>query len=111
MLITLQAEKKLNIRAAIILFSASAFCVVLLLFVGWGGKVLNRATSGIEVLFSKASTGKPDDVDTFGGRLALAQERFLASARNNTLRICHPEPFGYTQDKLRERSCQTEPSA
>ena len=85
MLITLRAEKKLNIRAAIILFSASAFCVVLLLLGGWGGKVLNRATSGIEVLFSKASTGKPDDVDTFGGRLALVQERFGLVAEHNPI--------------------------
>ncbi|MDN5941748.1 MAG: O-antigen ligase family protein [Nitrospira sp.] len=85
MLITLTAEKKLNIRAAMIVFSVSAFCVVLFLFGGWKGKVINRVTSGIEVLFSKASTGKHDDVDTFGGRLALAQERFSLVAKHNPI--------------------------
>lgn len=85
MLITLKAERKLNIRTAMIVFSASALCAVLFLFGGWGGKVLNRVTSGIEVLFSNASTGKHDDVDTFGGRLALAQERFGLVAEHNPI--------------------------
>ena len=85
MLLTLKAEKKLNIRAAIILLSTSAFCVALLLFGGWGGKVLSRATSGIEILLSNASTGTPYDIDTFGGRLALAQERFDLVAEHNPI--------------------------
>lgn len=83
MLITLKTQKRLNIRTAIILLSTSVFCVALLLFGGWGGKVINRAISGIDILFSNPGTGKHDDIDTFGGRLALAQERFGLVVEHN----------------------------
>lgn len=64
----------------------SALVLGLLLILGTGShRMLDRLTSGIDILLTGNSTRSQHNVDTFTNRLALAKERFEMVAAHNPL--------------------------
>jgi hypothetical protein len=85
MLITLTINKKLDARATIAFISLSVVCVAILLFGGYGNKVIERFASAIDLAFLDNAKATGHNEDTFTGRLALTKERFELVAEHNPL--------------------------
>lgn len=85
MLATLAKENRLNTRHAVIWLSLSAITLSLLLLGGFGGRVISRLVSGLDIVTSGVSKSKQGGEDTFTGRLALTKERLEMVAEYNPL--------------------------
>jgi len=65
--------------------SVVALVITAMLAGGWGGRVIGRATSGLDLLLSSDSAASKLDKDTFSGRLRLVEERYTLVLEHNPL--------------------------
>ncbi len=83
MLFLLFKSGKLKVNATIGFLVVSTMAITILTASGSMDRVLGRAASGIEILFSENVEKTEIDVDTFTGRLMLVKERFELVADKN----------------------------
>lgn len=85
MIFLLWLRGRLKATSVVIFLLFVTLGLTVLIAGGWAGRVIDRATSGLEVVLSKSSASSKKDEDTFTGRLLLVQERFLLVAEHNPI--------------------------
>jgi hypothetical protein len=85
MLFLLFIGGKIRANTATIFIVVLTMGVTVLMAGSWADRVINRAASGIEILFSGKAVSSKIDEDTYSGRWMLLKERFELVAEYNPI--------------------------
>ena len=85
MLFLLFKRGKVKVNTATIFIVVLTMGITVLMAGGWADRVINRAASGIEILFSGKVVSSKIDEDTYSGRWMLLKERFELVSEHNPI--------------------------